>query len=102
MYLTWTPPVDPDGDPVTHYRIQGRHSATTPGGWRSLSDSKHISKRDSYHFTGADLATGDIVVPQSIEAGKEELVQVDIRIGAINRKKHGYCRRLRGGPRYRR
>ena len=86
VYLTWTPPDDPDGDPVTHYRIQARHSATTPGGWRSLSDSKHISKRDSYHFTGADLATGDIVVPQSIEAGKEELVQVDIRIGAINRK----------------
>ena len=86
VYLTWDPPSDPAGDPVTHYRIQARPSAMTSGSWSSLSDSKHISKRDSYHFTGADLATADIVVPQSIEAGKEELVQVDIRIGAINRK----------------
>ena len=86
VYLTWDPPGDPPGDPVTHYRIQASPSATTPANWQSLSDSKHISKRDSYHFTGADLATAGIVVPQSIEAGQEELVQVDIRIGAINRK----------------
>ena len=106
------------GDPVTHYRIQARASAVAAvnfvgpdgtdgndddgdieasdaGPWKSLTDSKHISKRDSYHFTGVDLGRAGVNVPSSIPADRTgadeatgqftELVNVDIRIAAINR-----------------
>ena len=111
------------GDPVTHYRIQARHAdvdavdrgvgpdgvdgnaddkdvaAIAEGEWKSLTDSKHISKRDAYHFTGVDLRRAGITVPSSIPADLAaddpvsgavaheftNLVLVDIRIAAINR-----------------
>ena len=90
VYLTWTPPSDPAGDPVTHYRIQARHAdvaavdrgdgpdgtpgnaddgdiaAIAEGDWKSLTDSQHISERDAYHFTGVDLRRAGITVPASI------------------------------------
>ena len=90
VYLTWTPPSDPAGDPVTHYRIQARHAnvdafdrgagpdgtdgneddgdiaAIAEGDWASLTDSQHISERDAYHFTGVDLRRAGITVPSSI------------------------------------
>ena len=103
VHLTWTPPSDPPGDPVTHYRIQARQSAigandingngavdaceaaVTAGTWKSLSDSKHISKRKAYEFTGADIDDADITVPASIVAPCTYLAEIDIRIAAINR-----------------
>ena len=86
VHLKWTPPADPDGDRVSHYRVQARTSDTDDGGWMPLHAGKVIARTNEYNFGGDDLRThAGIAYPQSIAANEDALVYIDIRVAAINR-----------------
>ena len=85
VHLKWTPPSDPDGDMVSHYRVQARTSTTDDGGWKPLHAGKVIARTSEYNFGGDDLREhAGISYPASIAADADALVYIDIRVAAIN------------------
>ena len=93
VHLKWTPPANPDGDPITHYRIQARTAGSETADddmWMPLHAGKHIAVANVYNFAGDDLTRAGIKYPRTIPADTDtdqftELVDIDIRIAAINR-----------------
>ena len=106
VHLTWTQPTDPAGDPITHYRVQAR-TAVAPGetdnDWGRVPSGGIINRNTNcegakclYNFGGRDLGNAGITVPANIPVDEDmvdgdgtELVEVDIRIAAINRANDG-------------
>ena len=86
VHLKWVAPADPDGDPVTHYRIQARKPVTSgdENPWKNLHSGKHIDRTTVYNFGGDDLVRAG--VPFDKNDVPDGGVLADIRIGAINRK----------------
>ena len=86
VHLKWTPPHDPDGDKVSHYRVQARKSDQSPeADWKPLHGGKVIARTSEYNFGGDDLREhAGISYPQSIAADEDALVYIDIRVAAIN------------------
>ena len=108
VHLTWTQPTDPAGDPITHYRVQARE-AVAPGEdentFLKIPSGGIISRKTNcegpkclYNFGGRDLEqNAGIEVPDNIppddtpdgDGDGTELVEIDIRVAAINRVNDG-------------
>ena len=89
VHLKWTPPDDPDGAPVTHYRIQARLGTDPdPTDFKTVHTGTHIAAASEYNFGGRGLTQAGIAYPASIppddNGAANSLVEVDIRIAAIN------------------
>ena len=94
VHLKWSPPDDPPGDPVSHYRVQARETdmdpvtaGNQPGGWRNLHGGTSIDRTEVYNFGGDDLERAQVEYPKPvvIPANSDQLVMIDVRIVAINR-----------------
>ena len=84
VHLKWTPPGNPPGAPITHYRIQARLSSGDDADYKAVHTGTHISAASEYNFGGRGLSQAGISYPASIAAADDELVEVNIRIAAIN------------------
>ena len=94
VHLKWSPPDDPPGDPVSHYRVQARETdmdpataGNQPGVWRNLHGGTSIDRTEVYNFGGDDLERAQVEYPKPvvIPANSDQLVMIDVRIVAINR-----------------
>jgi hypothetical protein len=94
VHLKWSPPDDPPGDPVSHYRVEARETdmdpdtaGNQPGEWESLHAGTSIDRTEVYNFGGDDLERAQVEYPKPvvIPANSDELVMIDVRIVAINR-----------------
>ena len=94
VHLKWSPPDDPPGDPVSHYRVQARQTDMDPdtdgnqsGTWENLHAGTSIDRTEVYNFGGDDLERAEVEYPKPvvIPENSDELVMIDVRIVAINR-----------------
>ena len=94
VHLKWSPPDDPPGDPVSHYRVQARETDTDPdtagnqpGDWGNLHGGTSIDRTEVYNFGGDDLERAQVEYPKPvvIPANSDKLVVIDVRIVAVNR-----------------
>ena len=94
VHLKWSPPDDPPGDPVSHYRVQARETDMDPdtdgnqfGEWLNLHAGTSIDRTEVYNFGGDDLERAQVEYPNPvvIPENSDELVMIDVRIVAINR-----------------
>ena len=89
VHLKWTPPADPAGAPITHYRIQARLATSDDlADYKTVHTGTHITAASEYNFGGRGLRNAGISYPASISPDNNgeanSLVEVDIRIAAIN------------------